>query len=232
MSLVALGASLGVGAPVTAQTAVSPAALCRTLRRLEVEADLGPASCRVVRRARRGGVRAAVLRIENARAVALRLATGDGGAWRVVRDAGAAYRYQGMVGELEVRSLAVRQSIPGGGPEIDLVTRRWQGLPLGCAVRGREELHRYVCTAREGWWCMHVAIGAGREEVRAREPGCSLPVLARPAEPWSIALRFTPDTVRVRRRAGALPDVMRAWLGEHALEALPEGGLPSLPDTL
>jgi hypothetical protein len=207
--------------PAAAQGAPSPEVLCRTLASAE-EDGVGPVRCRVVRTARRGPVRAAVLRVSSGRMDELRLAVRTSGGWRAIGFAGRAYDFQDLRGAIEALSFAVADVIPGGSPEIDLTVRRWQSeldSADSCSVQAAPEIHRYVCADREGWRCMHITTEVEPEETRVIERPC--PSVARaPAPGWSIELAFTGSTLQVRRRDGALPEVIARWVGEHSLDAI------------
>lgn len=225
LASLAIGVIAGVvsstGGIASAQEGATLGALCGALRAEAREADLGPAVCRVLARARTAGTSAALLRVSDARADELVIAVHGGDGWRVVGRAGAAYNFQDARGEIELGAFAVRQVIPGGRDEVEVTVRRWQSVlepPSACSASRQREVHRHVCTEHEGAWrCAGLQIEALAGDVVVVERPCRPPPSA-PAPAWAVALRFTDRAVEVEHRSGTLPAMMQAWLGARPLD--------------
>ncbi|MGE0785120.1 MAG: hypothetical protein AB7S26_05480 [Sandaracinaceae bacterium] len=200
-------------------------ALCRRIVRAETF-EAGPPTCRVIRRIGERGVGAALLRVvqdEGNSPESIRIAVREREGWRELGEvAEAIHQGHGMLGEMGIEAFALRDVIPGGAPEIEIRTVRWQGEPVDeCGtVRGAIEWHAAVCERSDGEWrCGSLQTGGGtvRERRTAQEgqaTGCA-PVATDVAVPWRVDLAWREAALEVRVVYGEPPAAVRdatyAW---------------------
>ncbi|MEZ4338756.1 MAG: hypothetical protein R3B82_19230 [Sandaracinaceae bacterium] len=217
----------GLFAPAAshAQEAEAPsqptlARLCTALRAEEGGERMS--RCQTVREARRGRVRAAVLRVtvlEGNSPEQLVIAVHGRAGWRRVGTLGPpAYSGHGMLGSLELTELRVLED--DGHPVIRARARYWQGEPEGDCVRGPVEEHLTLCRDDGGWRCLELPVGSGAERAQEgplSEGGATCEPRPGAAE-WSVTAELAHGTVTVAETRGPIPEALRPRLVTRSFE--------------